>query len=285
MRLLRALRTLGTTVAALGLAAAGQLPAHADTAQPSYYLALGDSLSQGYQPGQGNTDQGYVDDVYAGLRLTHPNLQLVKLGCTGETSVTMLNGGHCAYAGFPSQLAAAEDFLSTHQGQVAYLTINIGANDISACVTPTGVDSSCVPQAMRNVSTNLPLILSGLDAAAGGRAPVSVGMGTYDPVLAAWLSGPAGQAEAKASVPLTDAFNTVEAGAYQQAGYLVADVEQVWHTDDFSGAPVPLNVAEICGLTYMCTEQNLHPNPVGYAAIAAEFLHTIATAPQEGTGS
>ena len=37
--------------------------------RPAYYLALGDSLSRGIQPGRDGvlveTEQGYVDDLYA----------------------------------------------------------------------------------------------------------------------------------------------------------------------------------------------------------------------------
>ena len=33
-----------------------------------FYLALGDSLSVGFQPGSGETTQGYVNDVYRTIR-------------------------------------------------------------------------------------------------------------------------------------------------------------------------------------------------------------------------
>jgi lysophospholipase L1-like esterase len=284
---MRVRRTLATALAVLALAAAGAspavaAPATADSSSPTYYVALGDSLAQGYQPGQGNTDQGYVDDVYAALKVTHPSLQLVKLGCSGETTVTMLKGGHCAYPGYAGQLAAAEDFLSKHRGRVAYVTIDIGGNDIDACATATGIDALCVPQAMQTIATNVPKIIADLKSA-GGSQPVYAGTGTYDPLLAAWLTGAAGQAEARESVTLADRFNSMVGADYRSAGFLVADSEDAWQTDDFTGAVplagvggLPVNVAEICTLTYMCTEQNIHPDPVGYSFIAGTFLTAFA---------
>lgn len=63
----------------------------------SYYLALGDSLSQGVQPDAAGasveTGQGYPDLVYATLLASHPALRLVRLGCPGETTQTMMHGG------------------------------------------------------------------------------------------------------------------------------------------------------------------------------------------------
>ena len=57
-------------------------------AQPTYYLALGDSLAIGVQPsasGDVATNQGYADDLYAVLRTRISGLTLAKLGCGGET--------------------------------------------------------------------------------------------------------------------------------------------------------------------------------------------------------
>ena len=102
----------------------------------TYYLALGDSLSQGVQPDAAGasveTGQGYADQLYAALLPAHPGLRLVKLGCPGETSRTMIDGGICRYPG-GSQLAAAVAFLRAHRGHVFLITIDIGANDPEDC--------------------------------------------------------------------------------------------------------------------------------------------------------
>src|SRR5690349_2927618 len=125
--------------AAAGLAAQAKAP-------PVYYLALGDSLAQGVQPNAAGisveTPDGYPDQIYAALRRSHPTLRLVKLGCPGETTVTMIDGGICHY-GSGSQLKAAEAFLQQHRaqqhsaneqrGRVLLVTLDIGANDPEAC--------------------------------------------------------------------------------------------------------------------------------------------------------
>jgi len=71
------------------------------TPQLPYYLSLGDSLARGVQPLPNGTlvetIQGYTDDVYGALRFKHPLLQHKKLGCSGETTTTMLTGGVCQY--------------------------------------------------------------------------------------------------------------------------------------------------------------------------------------------
>src|ERR1700722_13687076 len=88
----------------------------------TYYLALGDSLSQGVQPDAAGTSvetgQGYPDQLYAMLHRSQPGLRLVKLGCPGETTGSMIGGGICAYAQ-GSQLAAAAAFLTAHRGHLS----------------------------------------------------------------------------------------------------------------------------------------------------------------------
>src|SRR5262249_59354102 len=85
----------------LALLASATSPASA--APPSrYYLALGDSLSVGTQPnGSGvstPTNEGYADNLLTIYRAEIPELQLVKLGCIGETTTTMVQGGGlCTY--------------------------------------------------------------------------------------------------------------------------------------------------------------------------------------------
>src|SRR5262249_5545645 len=72
----------------------------ANRALPSYtyYLALGDSLAAGYQPnaktGVGYlSGKGYADDLAYALRAANHRLDYVNLGCPGETTTSMLDGG------------------------------------------------------------------------------------------------------------------------------------------------------------------------------------------------
>jgi lysophospholipase L1-like esterase len=263
--------------ALLTLVLAGALPALAG-GQTAYYLALGDSLAQGVQPNLSGasveTTQGYADDLYGLYRAEVVGLQLAKLGCPGETTTTMIHGGICYPAG-TSQLDRAVAFLRSHH--VVLVTIDIGANNVLPCVGLSGIDTGCINQGVGEVAHDLPYILQQLRAAAGAGVPI-VAMNYYDPVLAEWLQGPAGQALAKQSVQFTVFFNNVLESIYAAAGVPVADVQAAFQTTTFTPG-LPLNVTLICAWTWMCAPSpvgpNIHPNAVGYWVIAGTFAKTI----------
>jgi lysophospholipase L1-like esterase len=282
MRPRRALLSLA--VALTALAAVISFPISQSTAAgPHYYVALGDSLSRGYMPGPGDTNQGYADDLYARLKLKDPSLQLVKLGCSGETTTTMIEGGKCTdrYPVGTSQLQVAEQFLRDHLGQVTHLTLDIGANDVASCAAGGSIDYTCVAQGTTSITSNLQTILDGITAA-DGKLPKSVGMSYYDPFLANWLSGTQGQLVAAASVTLLVTINAVETLEYGEHGFKTADVQAAFHSGDFGHKRfvagyglLPRNVADICQFTYMCSQQNIHPTVQGYRIIANAFAAKI----------
>lgn len=282
MRTRRTLLSLAVAVCAL--AATIIVPITQSTAlTPHYYVALGDSLSRGYMPGPGDTDQGYADVLYARLKLKDPSLQLVKLGCSGETTTTMIEGGKCTdrYPLGTSQLEVAEQFLRDHLGQVTHLTIDIGANDVAGCAAGGSIDYACVAQGTTSIATNLQTILDGITAA-DGKLPKSAGMSYYDPFLANWLAGTNGQIVATASVTLLVAINAIETLEYGEHGFRTADVQTAFHTADFGHkrfvagyGSLPRNVADICQFTYMCSQQNIHPTVQGYKIIANAFAAKI----------
>lgn len=104
----------------------------ATAAEPTYYVSLGDSLAAGYQPDTRKDEPvSYTDDLFATLRASDPNLQHIRLGCSGESTATMINGGRCTYDGAPSQLDAATKFITAHRGQVRYVTEDLGARTTS----------------------------------------------------------------------------------------------------------------------------------------------------------
>jgi lysophospholipase L1-like esterase len=271
---------LSITAAVAALATAVVIPASQATADTThYYVALGDSLSVGYMPGVGDTNQGYADDLYTTLHAKDPSLQLVKLGCSGETTTTMITGGKCTdrYPLGTSQLQVAEQFLRDHLGQVTFLTLDIGANDVAGCAAGGSIDAVCVTKGTTTIVQNLQRILNGLTLV-DHRLPRSIGMTYYDPFLASWLTGATGKAVATASVSLLVAVNAAESLLYGSYGFKIADVAQTFHTLDFINqrtvAPygkLPRNVADICQFTYMCSLQNIHPNAQGYQLIADTF--------------
>jgi len=269
-------------------ACSGSGPArhHAQTVPASYYLALGDSLSQGVQPDAAGTSvetgQGYANQLYAVLRRGRPGLQLVKLGCPGETTATMIHGGICHYAG-GSQLAAAAAFLSAHRGHVFLVTIDIGANDPEDCGSRLSLRalSACVGTDIPDAIDNLKSILARLQAAGPGVR--FVGMNYYLPTLAEWRNGMPGQAIAWLSEKLASGYNDLLNRAYAASGVRVANVFGAFDTSDFGNkmavpgiGTVPRNVALICQWTWECASPprgpNQHANQAGYGVIARTFL-------------
>jgi len=255
--------------------------------EQQYYLALGDSLSIGIQPINGKympTKQGNVDDLYALYQTKIPNLKLAKLGCSGETTVTMMDGGSgCRYR-HGSQLNDALAFIASHR--IAFLTIDIGGDDLLHCfnVDALVIDYTCVNQAGANIGSRLPLILLALQGAlqtSGQTAPI-VGMNYYDAFLAASVFGPLGQQLASASLPLTLQLNDGLEQVYGGLGVPVADVEAAFHTTDDSPVPIiglPKNVLIALTWTWMGAPPpngpDVHPNAIGYAAIAAAFVQQL----------
>ncbi|MBS2965181.1 SGNH/GDSL hydrolase family protein [Actinocrinis puniceicyclus] len=250
-----------------------------------YYLALGDSLAAGVQPdAQGRslpTDQGYAMDLAAYLRRHNRHLDFVDLGCPGETTTTMLNGGCPFPHDYGNQVDAAASFLAAHPHARILVTIDIGANNVDGCATATGIDATCVGAGLRSAAADMPEILGKLKAAAGRHVRFAA-MNYYDPFLAAWLAGPAGQAEATGSVQLSEQFNGLLEGAYRAFGVPVADVSGRFDTTLFTPlvqltptVQVPLNVARICQWTWMCAPApqgpNIHANKAGYEEIADTF--------------
>ncbi len=289
-RRLLALATVAATLAVLAPAASA--------AAPRYYLSLGDSLAQGMQPNAGgvlrDTNQGYADDLFATERAHLRNLQLVKLGCGGETTGSILTGKgnaanarrfHCIHPG-GSQLAAAVRFLKAHhrRGEVPLVTIDIGANDVDGCATAANV-GACVSSGIASIGRNVPKILRTLRRA----APVGTrfaGMTLYDPVLAGYFSSDAStRALAAASPLLLKQVNDELTSADRRAGFRTADVAGAFRSYDstqtvsWEGNAIPVNVATLCSWTWGCqtppSGPNIHANPNGYSVIAASFAKVV----------
>jgi len=70
----------------------------------------------------------------------YPNLQAVNLGCGGATTASMADGPGCSYT-FGTQLGDAVAILRAHPRQVAFVTIDIGADEVAACQSPSGPDA------------------------------------------------------------------------------------------------------------------------------------------------
>ncbi len=281
---------LALTCGLVAVAATTANPASA-AGEPEYQLSLGDSLTTGWGSSTPAAD-------YANLLASHeadqvPGVAVENVSCPAETTTNLLDGGGwCSYPG-GSQLAAAEAFLRAHPGQVRYITIDIGINDVDTCASGTAVDQSCVEQGVAAVARNLPQILAGLEAAAPRVA--IFGANSYDPFLAgvpststpdddpylAHANLPPGFASS--SLEMVDSLDATLDGVYRANGVRVVDVAGAFNTNDgamtgnIDGQVVAQNVSDICAWTHMCDASGwtIHLNDAGYAVLAQTFEAAI----------
>ncbi len=277
---------LFSACALLGAGPAGA----AATAAPPFDLAVGGSGSVGFQPtlthphGEA-TDSGYTDDLAAREAARWPGLTLVRIGCPGITTLTMINGGgNCSYHD-GTQLQTALDFLHAHPS-TALVTVDLGFNDVVRCLHDMNLNSECVASGLAAVQDQLPHILAALRQAAPANAQI-VGVGHYDPYLGDAVRGAAGQLFAQASLVVIDRLNDIMRAAYTKAGLPMADVGAAFDLGDTTPvvAPglgtVPTDVARVCAMTWMCAAPpmgpNQHPNDTGYRAMAAALAAALAS--------
>ena len=234
------------------------------TGLKQHYLAMGDSLAYGYQPTCKTTPciHGYVNDLFQALHKEGVK-DFTNLGCPGETSSSLINGGICPYTPFSSQLAAAVAYLQANAGKVSPVTLDIGANDVLSDTDP----STCtvnVNQFFADVATldaNLTgTILPALQKALTVNGRITgkiVMMNYYDPL----------QNLCPNSVKYSQTLNRHLAADVQGFGTIV----NVFHA--FGGPKTPN--PNICTLTWMCAVGDIHATNKGYRVIADTFGDAI----------
>ena len=251
-------------------AATGTDPAPSFNPPKRYFLALGDSITYGFQnskflAGLPPTafDTGYVDVLAASLRAIRPDLEVVNYGCPGESTATFLNGPclsntlglplHDPFAG--TQLDAAVAFLEAKRGQVSPITLHLYGNDVNDLVRACGGDFDCIrreaPAAIAEFGARLTLILRTLRAAAPNAEIVVIG---------GWSTGPAPDADVDR---LIEALNGAIAAVAAQQRVRFADMIPV-----FNPPGEAARLSAICSLTLLCAEGDGHPSDAGYRAIA-----------------
>lgn len=261
-----------------------------------HHLALGGSLATGVQPHPSGTPRhtrlGYANQLTRRLRGT----RLVNYGCGGATTVSLLRGRRpCDPARRlryrnrsprTSQLAAAERFLRRHRRRVAFVTVSIGMADVARCGTATSLELGCLTETVTRIRRHLPRIARRLRRAAGRRMPMAA-MTLYDPFLALWHQGTAGQVLARLSQDVVrEQVNAAIEESFGRRGFAIADVAEAFQAYapfapvelELTGEP-PVAVAETCRLTWMCADAPRgpapHPNRAGHRAIAQTFRKAL----------
>ena len=116
-------------------------------------------------------------------------------------------------------------------------------------------------------------------------------MTLYNPFLQQWLNGGSGPAIAEASVDIArDQVNPAIVNAFKPSGFKVARVAETFdtyvpfeRTTTYGGrSDVPVAVARICRLTWMCAPApkglDIHAKKAGYGEIAGAFRKALGRA-------
>lgn len=230
---------------------------------PHYYMALGDSLSFGYQP---NLDfsSGFADDIFNDLRKVNVT-GAVNYACAGETTDTMIHGGcvgrfahHGSY--FGAQLQAAIDFLKNprNYGRVSPITLEIGSNDVipdwdqTTCAASPNADVDLARMDENLTKVILPQLLATLGARTNaGNGDLHL-LNYYNPFAK----------KCPGSAPFVNELNSHLAADAAQFRIPVVDVYTAFGGDTATAS-------NICDYTWMCTSfDDVHPTNKGYQVIA-----------------
>jgi len=271
--------TLAFAFALLGVVNVSSAPlAGASTlsATTAFYLDIGGSASIGVQPDatgahDQRTDRGYSNDLVSIEALKGVTLQLTEIGCSGETTTTMLVGGDKCYNSPDSQLAEAIAFLSAHRDQTGLVTIDLGFNDLKGCLHTLSIDTTCVSTKLALLQQQLPEIVTDLRAAAGPNTTF-IGVGHYNPYLADESKGLRGRLFADRTSTMMRSLNQTLGDIYNDDAIPMADVAKQFSLYANGSAGTPSAVARTCALTWMCpsgaNKANIHPDDAGYLEIA-----------------
>ncbi len=286
-------------IAALALLiapAAAQAATTAASPATQYYVSLGDSYASGYQPSPtgavgSNSTAGFAYQTVTAAKKRGYRYKLVNFGCGGATTTSILKSVGCSKfllgphaTGYTklTQIAAAERFLRAHRGQVGLITVSIGGNDVTSCVSNPSTAVTCVAKATGTIKKNVTALAKRLRAAAGPKVRI-VGI-TYPDVILGLSLRPGGTSLANLSViAFRSLINPALRTAYTSVGGKFVDVTAATGaygpmTATTTLAPygvIPTPVAKVCTLTWFCAVGDIHARAPGYALIANLIAETL----------
>ncbi|MCJ7725708.1 MAG: SGNH/GDSL hydrolase family protein [Acidimicrobiia bacterium] len=220
----------------------------------AYYVALGDSLAANV--GVADPRDGYVSRLHRWLQESDgEEYGLRNFGVSGETSGTLIRGG---------QLDAALAFMRNHE--VAYVTIDIGANDLLGHLGSEDCSVDLAAAACRDridssraaYTNNIEEVFRRLRSAAPEATIVF--LRAYNPFSLGFGPGVGFEAQSNATL---DAFNDLAAAAAARHSILVAD------------GFTPM-VGTTASTTHMLDNPpDIHPRPIGYDVLAVAITLVI----------
>jgi lysophospholipase L1-like esterase len=277
-------RRVSLTACLAALGALALVPA-AQAKSTQYYVSLGDSYAVGYQPGKGNTKDGFVYQVPGLAKKRGYNLKVVNFGCGGATTTSMMKAIGCPKAGLgpgakpfkKTQIAAATDFIKANRKKVALITVSISGNDVTKCAQATDA-IQCVTDAQTAIKDNVGTAAKQLRSAAGSK-PVIVGTTYPDVILGGWVNpgGPGAENLAKLSVVAFQSLinPSLKASYAEGKGKFVDVTKETGAYGDINVtetlAPygsIPKPVADVCRISWYCEKRDIHLNRAGYGIIA-----------------
>ncbi|GAA4556806.1 GDSL-type esterase/lipase family protein [Pseudonocardia xishanensis] len=289
---------VGNTASTVPVVAPTPEPVRLDPGK-GLYLSLGDSYAAGTNPrsySSGETsDFAFPNQIASRVDATGTPLQLVNLACSGATSQDMVGAAGCASnlmgadsTPYPTepQLAAAERVLTASAGNVRLVTVVIGGNDLTRCLSDTHASgdfrtnpatTACLQTATETLRDNLTEILARVRALVGPEVPV-VGLTYPDSYLGLYTRTEPGYRDyARASQQLFETqLNPVLARAYAAAGAEFVDITRLTGgydaLDPTPDGTIPPPVQTVCLLTYMCSDEDVHATEAGHTFIADQVL-------------
>jgi lysophospholipase L1-like esterase len=219
---------------------------------PEYYVALGDSLAANV--GVESARDGYVSRFHKSLEERDgASYGLRNFGISGETTGTLIRNG---------QLDDAITFIEMKE--VAYISIDIGANDLLGHLgSPDCASSLDDPACRQRIDTtfvtyeeNMRRILDDLQDAAPDATVIF--MRAYNPFSLGFSIG-----LETTSNEILDAFNDVAAVIAAERGILVAD------------AFTPMQGTAAATTHMLDDPPDIHPIAIGYDVLAAALRDTL----------